>query len=152
MTAFIEVRPIRGGAAPAIAKLRQVMRRVRNPTMANRQVSVWLARWVNDNFKSEGGNVGKWKPFKAGGRLRNGRVDTTAKLLQDTGALRASFLPFHSRKVAGIGANAPYSIYHELGIPSRGLPSRRMLPLASDTKVTNAIIRIYDTFIRKALK
>ena len=61
--------------------------------------------WVQKNFKGEGKAVGGWAPFKAGGRWRKGfGLDTSAKLLQDTGALRASFLPFASKTDAGIGS------------------------------------------------
>ena len=150
---LIEVRELRGSSAAATRKLRQVIRSVRNPRPANRRVSVWLLRWVNENFKSEGGKVGRWKPFKLGGRkIPGGGIDRSAKLLQDTGTLRASFSPFHSRNTAGIGSGLSYSITHELGLPHQNLPARRMLPLATDRDVTNGIIRIYDHYIRTVLR
>jgi phage gpG-like protein len=133
---------------------------------ANRNVSLWLLRWVNDNFKTEGGKVGNWKPFTYGGRLvkkgtrgaspisllpskRRAYINPSAKLLQDTGALRLSFDVFHSQKNAGVGSDLKYAAAHEQGLPSRNLPQRRMLPESGDKDVTQGIIKIYDAYIRK---
>lgn len=52
-------------------------------------------------------------------------TNTNAMLLQDTGALRMSVLPFASQTEAGIGTNLPYSRNHEEGI---GVAKRRILP------------------------
>lgn len=125
----------------------------KNDTKAMKTISVWLARWVAINFKTEGGNIsGGWAPFKYGGRIMpNGQIDYSAKLLQDTGRLKASFLPFHGNHYAGIGADAPYSIFHELGVPARNLPSRRMLPNANDKDVISKVTRIYGLMIEKAI-
>lgn len=121
---------------------------IANPQVANKRLSVWLLKWVNDNFKSQGGKVGGWRPFVAGGRrLPGGGIDTSAKLLQDTGELRASFKEFSSKDYAGVGAWVPYSVYHELGVPSRNLARRRMLPLSSDKDVVDGIIRIYNAYL-----
>ena len=141
------------GSKQATRKLRQVMRKVSHPTRANREVSLWLMRWLNQNFRSQGGKVGGWKPFKLGGRrIRGGGIDPSAKLLRDTGRLQLSFSPFYSRSTAGIGSDLFYSIAHELGLPQRNLPARRMLPLASDREVNTGIIRIYDKHIQRAIR
>lgn len=97
------------------------------------RISTFLDQWVQDNFKSEGGNVPDgWAPFAFGGRFverADGStfIDTTAKLLQDTGRLRASFIPFASKDEAGIGSKVPYSKKHERG-QGAFLPARPMLP------------------------
>ena len=96
------------------------------------KVSIMLDRWVQKNFRSEGGNVGGWKPLKAGGRwVKNQGFDSSAKTLQDTGRLRSSFKPFADKNRAGIGSALEYSINHEEGI---GVPVRRMLPKAKDVE------------------
>jgi phage gpG-like protein len=154
--ALLEVKVT--GDKAVLKKLRQITRSVKDPRMANRQVSVWLFRWVNQNFKSQGGKVGGWAPFKIGGRkLPGGGIDRSAKLLQDTGFLRASFKPFYGKTFAGIGAGphrikANIPIWHERGIPTRNLPQRRMLPRDTDRDVKQGIIRIYDTYLRRVLK
>jgi len=120
----------------------------RNNPAPWKAVSLMLDKWVQDNFKTEGGKVGGWVAFKVGGRwIKQGQIsrregaqegigrktktralDTSAKLLQDTGRLRASFFPFASRFNAGIMSNLPYAKAHNEGIPKKGLPARRMLP------------------------
>lgn len=147
------VVPIQGGARDAIRTLRIIARKIKNTRAPNRLVSIWLLRWVNDNFKTQGGKVGGWKPFKLGGRrLPGGGIDRSAKLLQDTGRLRISFSPFYSKSVAGIGTNLSYGIIHELGFPFRNVPARRMLPVPGDQDVVRAVVRIYDKYIKKALR
>lgn len=128
-------------------------RAIKNTSRPNREISIWLLRWVNENFKSEGGNVGKWKPFKKGGRIMpDGSINTSAKLLQDTGRLRASFSNYYSRKVAGVGSDLDYSLTHELGLPHKRLPARHMIPLEGDTSIDDAVLKIYGRHIDKALR
>lgn len=98
------------------------------------KISIMLDRWVQRNFKTQGGKVGGWKPLKAGGRWvkRRGKgryFDTSAKILQDTGRLRASMFPFATANKAGIGSSLSYAKNHEEGI---GVPVRRMLPESKD--------------------
>ena len=97
------------------------------------KVTVALDRWVQKNFKGEGVNVGGWKPFARGGRINGDKIDTSAKLLQDTGRLRASFIPFADKNKAGIGSALSYSIKHEKGIE---VPQRRMLPTKKEFEPT----------------
>lgn len=111
--------------------------------------SVYLDRWVQTNFKSEGGNVGGWEPFKLGGRrLKGGGIDPSAKLLQDTGRLRASFFPFATRRDGGIASDLPYAKVHHKG--EGRLPERRLLPKKAE--VIDKIRKIFKTFIGRAIK
>lgn len=102
---------------------------LRNKSIAMKKVSIFLDRWVQENFRSEGGNVGKWEPFAMGGRMKKGLFDSSAKLLQDTGALRASYRPFSTNNNAGIGSDSKYSKAHDKGL---GVPERRTLPVAEE--------------------
>lgn len=114
----------------------------------NAQISVMLDRWVQLNFRTQGGFVGRWKKLRAGGRFVPGfGLDTTAKILQDAGRLRASFLPFSTSKNAGIGSDISYAKKHEFG--ENKLPVRRMLPKESEVRAD--IKDIYTRFIRKNL-
>lgn len=145
-TEFVLVKV--NGEERAKNQLRLMGRKIKNPIGANKKVSVWLLRWVNENFRSEGGKVGGWKPFALGGRLMpDGSIDRSAKLLQDTGRLRGSFNRINTQREAGVGAWAPYAVYHQLGAPKIRLPARPMLPLISSPAVESAIIRIYDVHI-----
>lgn len=99
------------------------------------QISILLDRWVQKNFKSEGGNVGGWKPFKYGGRVMpDGKIDSSAVLEQDTGRLRASFLPFYTSRSAGIGSDLPYSVPQN--------KTRRLIPNRDD--VIDQVKRIFQ--------
>lgn len=87
---------------------------------AMKKVSIMLDQWVHKNFQTEGIPVGGWEEIE-----RNGMI------LQDTGVLRASFIPFSSRFNAGIGSDLPYSKTHEEGI---GVAKRRILPRQKDVR------------------
>lgn len=151
--ADVEVIAVAGGASDAIRTLRIVARKLKKTRSANREVSRWLMRWYHDNFETQGGKVGGWKPFKLGGRrLPGGGIDTSAKLLQDTGELRLRVNPFFTKTVAGIGSNLPYALTHELGLPHRNLPARRMLPIGTDRDVVAGVTRIYNLWIKKVIK
>lgn len=152
MAKFITVKAV-GNPGDVSRGLRIAARKVRNTRRPNRQISIWLLRWVNENFKSEGGKVGGWKPFKLGGRrLPGGKIDRSAKLLQDTGRLRQSFNPFHSARVGGVGSNLNYVLTHELGLPHKNLPARRMVPISSDRDVVSAVVRIYNRHIQRSIR
>jgi phage gpG-like protein len=147
------------GSKAAQVALRKVQRRIKDARPANKQVSVWLFRWVNQNFKGQGRKVGGWAPLKPrtiAGR-KKGRGSGSPNILQDTGELRANFKPFYGKTFAGIGAGAhskmaDIPIYHEEGVPSRNLPKRRMLPRSTDKDVTMAVVRIYNAYIKRALR
>lgn len=92
---------------------------LKDKSVPYKKASIYLDRWVQLNFRTEGGRVGGWQKSRAAER-RHG------KTLQDTGRLRASFIPWATRRNAGIGSDVPYSETHEKGLD--GMPVRRMLP------------------------
>lgn len=96
-----------------------------------KKVTTYLDSWVQKNFKQSGALVGGWIPFKYGGRITKKGINTSAKLLMDTGRLRASFLPFVTKSTAGIGSDLPYSKAHNEG---EGAPKRRILPVDAEVK------------------
>ena len=90
------------------------------------KVAALLDRWVQKNFQKEGRLSTKsgWAKFS---EFNSRKIkDPKAKLLQDTGRLRSSFIPFYSLLTAGIGSGLDYSIKHEEG--KDGLAKRKMLP------------------------
>jgi phage gpG-like protein len=118
---------------------------------AHVKVSIFLDQWVQRNFKNQGSeleNGDVWPDFALGGRVKKGvGLDRSAKLLQDTGRLKFSFLPFASKTDAGIGSKIKYSKYHNKGI---GVPKRRILPL--QVEVRERIRKILTTHGRKSMK
>lgn len=152
------------------AKLAAARDGLKNDGPAMRQVAVYLDQWVQRNFKGQGSNVGNWVPFTYGGRLAlkdaskskakkkmmqanaqsiDGHrwINTSAQLLQDTGALRLSFLPFVRKGLAGIGSDLPYSKPHEDG---EGVPQRRMLP--KNAEVETPVFSILENFVTVQLR
>lgn len=139
------------------AKLKLAREGLQNDGVVMRQVAVFLDQWVQRNFQSEGGKVGGWPRFKYGGRVVSKKgaktqsieghryIDSSAKLLQDTGALRHSFLPFVRKGVAGIGSDLPYAETHE-----KGKPQRRMLMKTEDVQVD--LREIMDNWLLLTIK
>lgn len=115
-------------------------------TKPNARIAAFLDTWVQRNFESEGGNVGGWEPFAAGGRWIPGvGLDESAKLLQDTGAMRASFSSFYDDEEVGVGSDMDRSQWHDQGTPT--IPSRRLLPEREE--VIEPILDIYNAFIEE---
>lgn len=115
-----------------------------------KQVSVYLDQWVQRNFQTSGGKAGGWKPFALGGRFRNGKLDTSAKLLMDTGRLRLSFFPGVRGGTAFIRSDLPYAAAHNEGTSK--LPQRRILPVESEVRadVNDIIARWMRVSFKKA--
>lgn len=155
MTVAIQLNKAASDAFKARLKAARVG--LQNDGVAMRQVAVFLDSWVQRNFKGKGGNVGGWAGYTYGGRLvrkskataysKEARrwINTNAVLLQDSGALRHSFLPFVRKGVAGIGSDLPYSKTHEEGDDERNLPQRRILP--EDSEVRAQVFEILDNFV-----
>ena len=133
-------------------KLNQLIKKIENPILANYEVSTRLQRWVWENFDTEGGKVGGWKPLKLGGRWKGKGKDRyfqdDAVILNDTGALRLSINHFYGKDFAGVGSDLPYSKTHDLGLPPH-IPQRRILPTEDDKSVKDLIIEIYETYIKR---
>ena len=127
------------------AHVKELSRQMADLRLFYKKASIMLDRWVQINFRSEGGQLdtGKWPPFKLGGRPVRGGIDTSAKLLQDTGRLRASHVPFATSKSAGIGSDLPYAKAHHEGLNS--LPVRRTLP--EDDEVQNAVLDLVQKHV-----
>lgn len=136
------------GLEKAKKNLSEARKKLTRSKVPYRQSAVFLDRWVQENFKTEGSKVGGWKPFKRGGRFAKRKgLDTAAKLLQDSGLLRASFKPWATNRNAGIGSKLPYSEPHNEG--TNGLPQRRMIPLRSE--IAKDIRKIFSNYARKEL-
>lgn len=120
-------------------KLNAQRRKLADMGSANAKMAAFLDRWVQTNFKTQGGNVGGWAPFADSTLKKMAKEDPNrlpGVLLQNTGRLRSTFLPFADARQAGIGTNlksasgAPIPLFHEEG--TKHLPRRRMLPERKD--------------------
>lgn len=124
-----------------------------NIVPAHKKVAIYLDQWVQRNFRDKGSNLGsdKWPDYARGGRaipdlffnedqpppgswefvqvlgdgLMDYWVDKSAMLMQDTGRLKFSFLPFATQRNAGIGSELEYAEYHN---NRKDKWKRRLLP------------------------
>lgn len=74
---------------------------------------------VSQLFEQDSGPDGPWKPLKKG-RRRGG-----SKILQDTGRLKGSIVPFSGRDYAGVGTDLDYAPYHNYG--TKHIPQREFM-------------------------
>ena len=142
---------------------------------ANRQAAIQMHSDVIKTFEAEGAYLGRkrWADLKAGGRYvkvrsKKGKrsrwqgksegadgLITSYQILQDTGALRASFMPLSDEYIAGVGAvsthrHADLAPIHEFGDPKRHLPARPMLPTAK--RAVEIMTLVYGVRIGEAAK
>lgn len=75
--------------------------------------AIIASNWVTKNFRQEGRLAGGWKPLKAG--TLAGRRTGAGRILQDTGLLRASFLPFWDAEKGGVGSADKRAEWHHEG-------------------------------------
>lgn len=136
-------------------RLAKLARATSNGEVLNRKLGIALYGVVMRNFRDQGNAGTPWTPFAAGGR----RGDSSAKLLLDTGALRASFIPFSDVTQAGVGAlsyvprgdgDAPVDLaaVHEFGTAT--IPARPMLP--TQQQGLTLALEIYGREIARAAK
>jgi len=136
---------------PTRAEMKAVMDKARKGLKSKapyKKVAVFLDRWVQKNFSKEGdiAQRGGWKSFSSSNlRLLK---DPKAKLLQDKGRLRSSFIPFSSLFNAGIGSKLHYAKKHQEG--EGALPPRPMLP--EKKQVWPDIKKILNLHTRDVLK
>lgn len=117
--------------SPTRAEMNAILKQARaglKNKKSYQKVAALLDRWVQKNFQSEGKLYSKsgWQSFSKF-NVRKFK-DSKAKLLQDKGRLRSSFVPFYSVFNAGIGSNLGYALDHEEGNKGENLPARPMLP------------------------
>jgi len=121
---------------PSLEKVKRTfserLKKINDASIPNKKAAIFLDRWVQKNFQSQGGKVGGWEA-----------IDRAGKILQDTGRLRSSFIPFAKRSDAGIGSSLKYSKPHDQGVGN--MPKRQILPERSD--VEDDLFQIYDKHV-----
>lgn len=140
------------GADKVDAKLTKIGKKIHNPRAFYKRTTIYLDRWVMDNLKGEGSKVGGWTPFKIGGRFTgkgdNRKFDSSAKLLQDTGKLRASLRHQSTMKGAKVFTRLRYAVVHDQG--SGRLPKRQLIPKWQ--QVRNPVMKILQKYVREVIR
>lgn len=92
------------------AALNRLQAASRDLSPAARAIAGLLHDRTEQNFASESGPTGSWAKLKRPSKRRSG-----GKILQDTGRLAASIVPFSGADFAQVGTNAVYAAIHQLG-------------------------------------
>lgn len=125
-------------------KLERFARAIARPTEANREASVALYGFVARNFQREGSLVGGWAPLAPATVRQKARIGKERMLVR-SGALKGSFVPFHSDVQAGVGSELEYSKYQHDGTAT--IPPRQLLPNREQT--LDIGLRVYGQFVER---
>jgi len=117
---------------------------MKDPTPANREASIAMYGFLIRNFDRAGGLQGGWTPLSPKTVKEKARIGKERMLVR-SGALRSSFLPFHSRENAGVGSELEYSKYHQEGTVH--IPQREMLPRRE--KVLEIGLKVYGNYVAR---
>lgn len=118
-----------------------------------RSISALMYSDVISHFQSEKDSDGKtwdrWKnPNPPPRRVpRRPTRKGGSKMLQDTGRLRNSLVPFVRNDVSGVRTDVDYAVYHNEG--TRNMPAREFLYLSD--KVVDMIENDIEKAVRRAL-
>lgn len=143
--------------------------RLRSLGPVNAAIAIELKKFVDENFDSDGKRRQPegWVPWAESTRKarerKNRRLEAKAgqgsanppRLLQDTRALRQSFLEFYDDHEAGVGAlstreHADLAEIHEFGSAARNIPARPMLP--SPEQALEIGMRVYGLYMEQVVK
>lgn len=130
--------------------LSKLARQLADRRPANRALSIELDKMVEDNFEREAHDGQPWVELAPSTRRWKEKRGYD-KILQNTRAMRQSFLPFYDNDVAGVGAlstklHADISETHEKGLGH--VPARPMLP--SRARGLAGAIQVYGVFVERA--
>lgn len=111
------------------------------------QIGINLSGKIRNNFYNQVDPYNnRWAPFKKGGRVTKKGIDTSAKLLLDTGRLVNSINYNVKNNILEIGTPVFYAQYHQLG---DGVPKRSFLPdQGLPTSWNNDIINIIEKVLK----
>lgn len=133
--------------------MKRLMRKLDKPKPFFEEAKGLMARDVNEHFKKEEGEKGKWEPLDPKTLL--GRRGTTAKILQDTGRLKQSVISsgIATNDYAVVGTNLesngfPYPVVHQMG--GKNIPQRKFLWLSR--KAGEKLQRTLTKYIDGVLK
>ena len=92
------------------------------------RIGIQVLNEVSANFDAQGNEGKPWVPLRAATleRRRKGRGKGGGRILEDTGALRRSFVMAANEREVKVGTPTIYAPPHEFGF--KHIPQRKMLP------------------------
>jgi phage gpG-like protein len=137
------------GIDAAVKRIGKVLGAMSNRKDANARAVAIVDRWVQINFKTEGGNVDGWEPLKDQTiRQRKRNKSGQVKILQDAGWLRGKWKHIISNINGALVSGVDYGIYHDKG--TEHLPVRQLLPKHED--IWPDIKKVYSDDWEKAIR
>lgn len=119
--------------------------------IVNRQLGIQLLGITLRNFDRERGEGRPWARLKPATKIAKAKKGYS-RILQNTGALRQSFLSdaspdqarVYGKSIVGKGDKRPPDLakIHQFGAPARKIPARPMLP--SEKEATVATTKVYN--------
>jgi len=137
------------GLGPFIARLNKLPPKLRRKEVMFKKMSIYLMKWIDKNFKTEGRYAqGGWPKLAASTiRQRRGGGRGGVKILQDTGRGRASIRTKHTRSYAKAFTRLDYMVKHHEG---KGVPQRKIIPEAK--QVERPVMRIAQRHVEEAIR
>ena len=153
---MIELRvSIQDATTPAIRKAAASIADTETP---NRMISIQYYGWTIRNFDSGGlKQIPPWRPLAPSTLAQKLKLGYSPLPLLRTGNLRQSFIGFHDKSKAGVGARASYFLggkkfdyatVHQFGTDH--VPARPMLPPLEYARSTAQ--EIYRRFVAQSMK
>ena len=106
------------GFNKVISSLQNKYKKLTNKKPAIARCVVQAEKWVQVNFRTQGGNVGGWKPLAQStiyARRHGKKKSNSTKILQDVGYLRDNWKHYWDNKTGYIQSPVDYGINHDKG-------------------------------------
>ncbi len=119
--------------------------------VVNERAIALVLKWVDDNFKTQGGKVGGWKKLTTATNIAKTNKGYSPSPLLRTGDLRKKWRTQISDKTGRLISaidNPPYGLFHDEG--AGHLPQRRIIPKSSE--VLPLLSKVYNNFIKAKVK
>ena len=136
-------------------KLTALVKGIENPRGLFARFGVQGLKWVDENFKKQGGLLkeGKWQKLADSTikrrQTRKKRKTKSTQILIDRGDLRGSFNTRFTSRGVWIGTEKVYGIYHDSDKSRKKLPHRRLLPRQKDTTIVTRLAKTLRNYIRE---
>lgn len=142
--------------------IKETYEKVKRQKDTNAKCTAYVAKWIQENFKSQGAKAldgKKWAPLSelTIALRRKGPGVGSPKILEDTGNLKNRWKRFYTDQDAYVESGVNYAWKHEHGDPNNRwmgrpapIPRRKILP--EKKHVWPDIKKIYKLFLKKVLK
>ena len=136
-------------------KLTGLVKGIENPRGLYARFGVQGLRWVDENFKKQGGLLkeGKWQKLADSTikrrQTRKKKRTKSQLILIDSGDLKRDFDTRFTSRGVWIGTPKEYAVFHDSDRPRKKLPHRRVLPRQKDDTMISRLRKTLRNYIRE---